>query len=157
MTGWRLGYMTGPLDIITAVNQPQQYVVFSSSSIAQEAGIAALQFDPNRLAAKYSIKRDLVRDYLTGSYKLAGCQGALYAFIPVPTGHNDISFALAAANKNVIILPSRAFSKHTNYVRIAFATDKSSLERGLKIICRLAKDNLAASPKVKSALVEALQ
>lgn len=145
MTGWRLGYMTGPSAIITAINQLQQYIVFSSSSIAQEAGIAALRYDPSKLTTKYQRKRDLVREYLSDSYSLAGSQGAFYAFVPVPEGHNDISFTHAALDKNVIILPSRAFSQHTNYVRIAFATDKSKLERGLKILRTLGKD-LATPP-----------
>ncbi len=154
MTGWRLGYMAGPLAIIAAINQLQQYIVFSSSSIAQEAGVAALRFDPSKLTDKYRRKRDLVREYLADSYHLAGSQGAFYAFIPVPTGHNDISFARAAVEKNVIILPSRAFSMHTDYVRIAFATDRSKLERGLKIMRELATDSLVATPIINGAVAE---
>lgn len=140
MTGWRLGYMTGPLAIISAINQLQQYVVFSSSSIAQAAGIAALQYDPSNLTTKYRRKRDMVLEYLSGTYDLSGSQGAFYAFVPVPKGHNDISFTHAALDKNVIILPSRAFSQHTDYVRIAFATERKKLERGLKILRTIGKD-----------------
>lgn len=145
MTGWRLGYMTGPVAIISAINQLQQYVVFSSSSIAQEAGVVALGYDPTKLTAKYQRKRDLVRVYLEESYHLAGSQGAFYAFVPVPPGYNDISFTHSALDKNVIILPSRAFSHRTDYVRIAFATDRAKLVRGLKILRTIGKDMAPAS------------
>jgi aspartate aminotransferase len=45
MTGWRLGYICGPFDVIEGINELQQYSVFSSSSIAQHAALEALELN----------------------------------------------------------------------------------------------------------------
>lgn len=138
MTGWRVGYMAGPREVIEAVNQLQQYTVFSNSSISEKAALAALRHSPIRLTRKYHNKRDLVVKYLDGAYEMYGSSGAFYAFVPVPAGMTDLEFCAAALKHNVIILPSRAFSNRRDYVRIAFAANHSTLVKGLKILRGLA-------------------
>ena len=139
MTGWRLGYLTGPISIIASINQLQQYIVFSSSSIAQEAGIAALRYNPKQLTDKYLRKRNALRSGLETYYELAGAQGAFYAFLPVPKGYSDISFCREALDHNLILLPSRAFSSRTDYVRVAFAANIKQLQAGIDVLRSLAE------------------
>ncbi len=145
MTGWRVGYMAGPREIIDAVNQLQQYIVFSSSSIAQKAALAALRQSPKKLTNKYRAKRDLVLKYLEPYFEIYGSQGAFYAYVRLPDGITDIQFATEATKHGVIVLPSRAFSTHTDYIRIAFATNHVQLVRGLKRV----RETLAALQKAR--------
>src|SRR5205807_1170537 len=87
MTGWRVGYITGPSDIIDAINELQQYSVMSSSSIAQHAALSAMRQRPH-ITEKYLQKRNLLHSHLLRmGYEVHGMQGAFYAFIKAP---NDL-------------------------------------------------------------------
>jgi aspartate aminotransferase len=141
MTGWRLGYVTGPQEIIDAINELQQYVVMSSSSIAQHAGLAAIENRPDILA-RYKRKRDFLINELTEmGYKVKGADGAFYIFVKAPSDLTDIEFAEMASDHNLIIVPGRAFSKLHGFIRISYGTSYDELEKGveiLKTITRLA-------------------
>jgi aspartate/methionine/tyrosine aminotransferase len=137
MTGWRVGYIAGPVEVIQAINELQQYIVFSSSSISQKAAMAAFRHSPVNLTNKYREKRDITVKKLGTEFKLQGSQGAFYAFVKLPKGINDLEYIDLAAKQGVIILPSRAFSTHKDYVRIAFAANKTTLLKGLRVICEL--------------------
>ncbi|MDB5178631.1 MAG: Aminotransferase [Patescibacteria group bacterium] len=140
MTGWRVGYLAGPEEFIQAVNQLQQYVVFSNSSIAEKAALAALSHSPQRLIKKYRAKRDMVLRYLEPMFDIYGSHGAFYAFVQLPSGMTDLEFCEEAAKRSLIVLPSRAFSKRQDYIRIAFATKHTTLVKGLKILRTMMKE-----------------
>ena len=140
MTGWRIGYVTGPSDIIKAINELQQYVVMSSSSIAQHAAVAAFQNRPN-IIDKYRLKRNLVTEYLKESgYEIHGLQGAFYAFIKAPGDLTDLEFTDRASERGVILVPGRAFSRMHGFVRISYGIDTKKLLKGLKILNELTHD-----------------
>lgn len=137
MTGWRLGYLSGPQELIDAVNELQQYVVFSSNSIAQHAALEALKH-PVPLRDKYSKKRNLVLEKLREyGYALHGGQGAYYVFIQAPHQLTDIEFVEKAAEHNLLILPGRAFSSRHGYVRLSYGNTISEVEKGLSVIKKL--------------------
>lgn len=144
MTGWRLGYIAGPLNVIEAINELQQYIVFSTSSISQRAGIVALNYKPKQLTRKYREKRDLIIGLLRKNFEIYGAEGAFYAFVKLPKGMRDMDFVNQAAKKGLIILPGSVFSNHKDYVRIAFGNTKDQLIKGAKIINEL----LASEKKV---------
>jgi aspartate aminotransferase len=140
MTGWRIGYITGPRDIIAAINDLQQYVVMSSSSIAQHAAISAFENRP-KIIDKYRAKRDLVRKHLGDlDYDLQGLQGAFYAFIKAPNDLTDLEFVDRASEHGLILVPGRAFSRLHGYVRISYGADIETLTKGLKILDELSKE-----------------
>src|SRR6185295_9031226 len=61
MTGWRLGYATGPHEIISAMSKLQGHMTSNATSISQWAGLAALQLEPGALAvrrAEFQRRRD---------------------------------------------------------------------------------------------------
>lgn len=141
MTGWRLGYIAGPQEVIDAVNQLQQYVVFSSSSIAQHAAIAALDHPVEADYKKYQAKRDLVTRRLKEmGYAVHGAQGAYYLFFQAPYGLTDLEFVEKAAERNVLLVPGRAFSSRHGYVRLSYGTSMEQLQKGLDIIEELTKE-----------------
>jgi aspartate aminotransferase len=137
MTGWRLGYLTGPLPIIDAINELLQYAVFSSSSIAQHAAIQALNHTPD-IKDKYRKKRKLVVKALEGmGYQIHGAQGAYYFFLKTPHGMDDIEFVNLAVSNNLVIVPGRAFCDESTYFRISYGADLETLHKGLKILARI--------------------
>jgi len=132
MTGWRVGYIAGPADIIEAINQLQQYVVFSSSSISQYAALEALRQPPLHLKDSYKAKRDLALSLLGEEFPdIKGGQGAFYLFLRLPPGLEDVKVVNQLSHKGVIVLPGSAFSSKTNYIRVSFAGDMKRLETGL--------------------------
>lgn len=139
MTGWRLGYIAGPTEIIGAINELLQYIVFSTSSISQMAGLAALKYDPKEMIKKYKKKRDYIAEELSSYFELEGAHGAFYFFLKVPSKYkDDMDFVNKAAERSLIILPGRAFSQGNSYFRVAFGAPMSDVIKGIQILKELA-------------------
>lgn len=139
MTGWRLGYISGPHDVIEAINELQQYAVFSSSTIAQYAAIEAMNIKSN-LTPKYKIKRDLVRKGLNEvGIELSGAQGSYYAFFKAPNDLNDLEFAEKLLDHNLIVVPGRALSSRHGYIRLSYGTDVETVKKGIKALQKVVK------------------
>lgn len=137
MTGWRLGYIAGPRWAIDAINQLQQYAIFSSSSIAQHAALEALR-RPVPMRTDYIEKRNLVHDRLThAGYDVQGNAGAYYTFFKTPNGMDDLEFIELAAEHNLLLLPGRAFSDQETYARLSYGGIIKDIEKGLAIITEI--------------------
>lgn len=135
MTGWRVGYITGPKEIIDAINELQQYVVMSSSSIAQHAALEALKHPPSGIINKYREKRNiLVSGLKKMGFRVNGTQGAFYTFVKAPNGLTDVEFVDRATENNLILVPGRAFSQLHGFVRISYGASKNDLLRGLEAL-----------------------
>lgn len=135
MTGWRLGYVAGPEEIIAAINQLQQYTVFSSSTIAQYAALAALTHPLNPALTNYRAKQALVTAALKSmDYAIHGGTGAYYVLFPTPEGVRDVEFIQAAAKHNVLLIPGHAFAERQDYVRLSYGADLDTLAKGLTIL-----------------------
>lgn len=132
MTGWRVGYITGPQDIIDAINEFQQYVVMSSSSVAQHAALKALQHPPASLVSKYRKKREFLVSALENmDLEVNGANGAFYVFIKAPNGLTDVEFVEKATEHNLILVPGRAFSQLHGFVRISYGAGLGDLGKGI--------------------------
>jgi aspartate/methionine/tyrosine aminotransferase len=140
MTGWRIGYIAGPAEIINAINALQQYVVMSASSIGQHAALAGLKKRPNVIES-YRKKRDLLAQELKEcGYENPVLDGAFYAFIPAPKDIPDIEFVEKAIERGLILLPGSAFSQVHGYIRISYGAEMSHLKKGMEIFKRLANE-----------------
>lgn len=140
MTGWRLGYISGPPEIIDAINELQQYTVMSSSSIAQQAALAALD---NRMALsdKYKRKRDMLIPALREmGFEVKGAEGAFFAFVKAPHDLTDIEFVDRATEHGLIIVPGRAFSQLHGYVRISYGASLATVARGIGALRKTVED-----------------
>jgi aspartate aminotransferase/aminotransferase len=135
MTGWRIGYVTGPKEIINAINELLQYTVFSTNSISQIASLAALNCNPKEMTTRYKQKKDFIIKELSPFFEIHGAQGAFYLFLKVPAQYkDDIEFINEAITHGLIILPGRAFSQHNSYFRIAFGGPMEDIKKGINII-----------------------
>lgn len=141
MTGWRLGYMTGPKAVIDQCTKLQQYSFVCAPSMVQAAGVEALKTSVAHHVADYKRKRDRVVERLAPHYELTVPGGAFYAFpkVPAKLGLTGTQFVHKALEKNLLSIPGGVFSERDTHFRISYATDDANLERGLDLLVDLAK------------------
>ena len=89
MTGWRLGYVAGPREIIQQMITLQQYTFSSVSSFAQKAAVKALDYNVDDYIEQYKKKRDLIYEGLKEKYRVQKPGGAFYIFPEVPGGDGE--------------------------------------------------------------------
>jgi aspartate/methionine/tyrosine aminotransferase len=136
MTGWRLGYVAGPKDILQQMITLQQYTFSSVSSFAQKAAIKALDFNMEDYIRQYKRKRDLIYEGLREKFRLQKPRGAFYIFPEVPAGDGE-AFVGKAIQNNLFIVPGSVFSKRNTNVRISFAASEETLLKGIEVLNRI--------------------
>ncbi len=136
MTGWRLGYVAGPREIIQQMITLQQYTFSSVNSFAQKAAIKALDFSVESYIQEYKKKRDLIYEGLREKFNVQKPQGAFYIFPEVPGGDGE-AFVEKAIQNNLFIVPGSVFSKRNTHVRISFAASEETLLRGIEVLNRI--------------------
>jgi len=137
MTGWRLGFVAGPREIIQPMVTMQQYVFSSVNSFAQKAALLALDYDMTPTIQAYKKKRDLIYDGLKDKFQVAKPKGAYFIYPEAPDGDGD-RFVERALEKNLFIIPGSVFSKKNTHMRISFAAKEESLLRGIEILRQMA-------------------
>jgi aspartate aminotransferase/aminotransferase len=138
MTGWRLGYAHGPTRLIQEMAKLQQFSFVCAPSIAQHAGVAALEVDLTRQVETYRRKRDQVVAALAEDFELSHPGGAFYAFPRAPWG-TGTEFVAEAIRHNLLIIPGNVFSQKDTHFRISYAVDDATLARGLDVLRKLAR------------------
>ena len=136
MTGWRIGWATGPAEIIDKMTMLQQYTFVCAPSMAQTGAVQALQTDMHEQVAAYKRKRDLVHQALGETFGLTKPGGAFYAFVPAPGG-KATDFVTRAIERNVLIIPGSVFSTKDTHFRISYATSEDQLLKGMDILNEL--------------------
>jgi len=137
MTGWRMGWCTGPRAIIEKMTMLQQYSFVCAPSMAQAAGATALTTDVSGHIADYRRKRDMVHEALGETFGLVKPGGAFYAFVPAPGG-DAMAFVEKAIAHNVLIIPGSVFSSKDTHFRMCYTTTDEKLAAGLEILRSLA-------------------
>ena len=154
MTGWRIGYAAGPLELIKAMGMVQSQSTTNPSSISQTAAVTALDgpqdFIPERAAA-FQRRRDLVVSMLNQAAGIS-CnrpEGAFYVYPScagcigkrTPDGkviESDDEFcAYLIDAEGVVTVPGSAFGVSPHF-RISYATDDATLEEACRRIQRAA-------------------
>ena len=139
MTGWRMGWCTGPRAIIEKMTMLQQYSFVCAPSMAQVAAVVAMTIDMSARRDEYRRKRDMVFAALGGPFGLVRPGGAFYAFVPAPKGLTGTRFVEKAIAHNVLVIPGNVFSEKDTHFRIAYPTSDEKLRQGLDILVKLAK------------------
>jgi aspartate aminotransferase/aminotransferase len=138
MTGWRLGFVHGPRQVIETMVKLQQYTFVCAPQPAQWAGIVARDFDMSPSMQAYRRKRDRVVEGLHEDYELVVPGGAFYVFPRVPRGSGS-DFVARAIDNNLLIIPGKIFSQQDTHFRISYAADDATLDRGIEILRKLAR------------------
>lgn len=138
MTGWRLGYVHGPAEIIDTMVKLQQYSFVCAPQPIQWAGAVAMDIDLQDHVQAYRRKRDMIFQGLSERYELVQPGGAFYAFPKCPWGTGS-EFVAKAIEHNLLIIPGNIFSRRDSHFRISYAVDDRMLERGIEVLNRLAR------------------
>ncbi len=141
MTGWRLGYMCAPNEIIRHALKIHQYGIMSSPTVSQYAAIEALTScddDVKRMVLEY----DTRRRYLVNAFNELGLdcftpEGAFYVFPCIKsTGLTSDEFCEKLLfHKRVAVIPGTAFGEcGEGYVRVSYAYSLNHLMEAVKRI-----------------------
>ena len=138
MTGFRIGYVCGPADIVAAMTKIHQYTMLCASITGQMAAIEALK---NSAADVQAMKKeyDRRRRFIVGALNDMGMtchmpQGAFYAFPSIKvTGESSIDFAKnLLLQQKVALVPGVAFGQCcAEHVRISYASSYDNLKEAV--------------------------
>lgn len=142
MTGWRVGYVAGPQQIISNITKLQENITACVSMPSQYAAMAALNGTRNHLnmmISCYKERRDYISKRLESmpgvSYKKSS--GTFYAFISIKgTGLSSEEFSIRLLEeKQVVVVPGTAFGNSgEGYIRISFATSMENIQKGMDLM-----------------------
>lgn len=140
MTGWRLGYLAGPLNIIKATSAIQSHSTSNVAVYSQAGAIAALQ-DPTvpgeveRMVEVFAERRLVMYEGLLKipGIRCARAQGAFYLFADIQASRLDSgTFCERLLDEvQVAAVPGLAFGSDT-HIRLSYATDTLTITRGLE-------------------------
>ncbi len=145
--GWRMGYATGPTELLDAMKTLQQFTFVCAPAPFQVAILeAAFDLDMSPYIAEYRHKRDRVVAELDPAYQLVAPGGSFYAFPRIPgpakaddpSGVDGAAFLDAALEEKLLIVPGSAFSRRATHFRLSFAVSDEDLTRGIQALNRLA-------------------
>jgi len=137
MTGWRIGYLGGPQDVVDAISKLQDHSTSNPNSIAQKAAVAALtgpgDFE-RKMCLEFQKRRDYVATKLSAMSRLNFIkpQGAFYIFCNISkTGLDSAGFASRLLDEALVaLIPGDSFGRD-DYVRMSFAASIEQLEKAM--------------------------
>lgn len=141
MTGWRLGYVAGPAEIIKQMTKIHQYIIMSAPTTSQYAAIEALKNgleDVERMRESYNQRRRFLVKELNGmGLPCFEPYGAFYVFPNISRfGMKSEEFATRLLKEQrVAVVPGDAFGKcGEGFLRISYAYSIDDLKVALEKI-----------------------
>jgi len=138
MTGWRVGYVSGPEAWIAQMTKLALYTTTGVNQAGQWAALDALHSNEQELAVRreeYRRRRDiLIPGLRQAGFKIEAPAGAFYAFPQIPNPHRDSqSFAdLLLERARVSVVPGTAFGDEgEGHVRMTFSTTPEVIESAI--------------------------
>jgi len=152
MTGWRVGWLIGPNDAITAATNIQSHETSNVANVSQAAALCAVSGDLSAVAAM-KVAFDRRRKTIVGLLnEIEGIeclepQGAFYAFPSVKgllgkdiLGHRSATSAelaeLCITEAKVAVVPGEAFGA-PGYFRMSYALGDEDLAEGVRRLAEL--------------------
>ena len=147
MTGWRLGYIAAPVELVQACEKYQSQYTSGANAIAQKAGVAALLGDmaPTlKMVEAYKQRRDYVVTALRAilHVKCAMPDGAFYAFPDISaffgksyngnTIQNDEDLSMFLLHEGHLTTVNGSAFGEPNCIRISYATSMEQLTEAMK-------------------------
>jgi len=152
MTGWRVGWMIGPKDVIKAATNLQSHLSSNVSNVSQRAAIAALNGDlsaVHKMGEAFARRRDLIVKLLNEipGFECPTPQGAFYVYPSVKgvlgktirgkTPKTSAELAtLILEEVEVAAVPGEAFGP-SGYLRFSYATSDEDIVEGIARIKKL--------------------
>ena len=150
MTGWRLGWILGPPEVISAANTLQGHSTSNAASISQKAALQALtgsQEPVTEMLNEYRTRRDTLMKWLTADPRIEVVKpaGAFYLFPRLTKLRESIGIATTAEFSQVLLDEARVALTAgegfdaPGFVRISYATSVERLREGTTRIFEFVK------------------
>jgi aspartate/methionine/tyrosine aminotransferase len=147
MTGWRVGWMVGPADIVEAANSHQSHVTGNVDNVAQHAALAALrgpQDTVEEMRRAFDSRRKLMYGLVSDipGVRCVEPQGAFYVFPEVTDAlegrwaSTDELATVILEEAGVALVPGESFGT-PGFLRLSYAVGETDIERGMDRIRRL--------------------
>jgi Aspartate/tyrosine/aromatic aminotransferase len=141
MTGWRIGYVLGPREVVGAVQKLQSHSTSNPVSVSQKAALEAVtgpQDSVGQMLGEYAKRRRFVIDRLREipGVRCAEPGGAFYAYPNIAASfargiRDTMDFSVKLLEKaHVAVVPGEAFGTK-EHIRISYATSMELLEKGI--------------------------
>lgn len=145
ITGWKVGYLIAPENLLKEIKKVHQYLVFSVNSVAQKTLADYLAIaDVSVLGTFYREKRDRFRELMKGSkFELLPCEGTYFqtARYTGISEQSDVSFCTWLAQEaGVAAIPLSGFFKdERDYqtIRFCFAKTDETLQLAAQRLCAI--------------------
>jgi len=137
MTGYRIGYLTGPEEAVNKIGLYLEMAVGSPCSVSQKAAIAALkgsQVSIDEMVKELDLRRQQLMNWLSKNKVPHPIpRGAFYVFADISRCGDCLSVANKLLEQGVAVTPGIAFGPYKDYVRLSYAPlSQEQLQEGLK-------------------------
>lgn len=142
MTGWRLGYIAAPVEMIEPMNRLSFYMTAGATTFVQYAGVAGLREEDGsieRMRQEFKRRRDYLVEEIN-KLKNFSCkkpEGAFYIFMNIKkTGMTAADFCNYAIDEyRLALIPGTAFGANgEGYVRLSYASSMDVLHKAIDIL-----------------------
>jgi aspartate aminotransferase len=140
MTGWRIGFLTGPREVVRAILRFQGQTTGNPAAVSQAAALAALrgpQTAVEEMRAAYETRRNLAVEALRAipGVELEPPHGAFYAFPRVAEAVRSAGGSVALAEQliraGIGLVPGAGFGAD-DHIRFSFALSTERLTEGIR-------------------------
>src|SRR5437660_5161850 len=138
MTGWRIGWVAGPREVIGAIGALHRTINGPVNSAVQRAALVAVTEPsdwPERMRREYQARRDLVSRMVAGLEGLEPGEpdGSFYGFIRYGSDVPSVDVVAQAQEAGVAIRSGSEFGPSgEGFVRVAFSTGRERLIEGME-------------------------
>jgi len=143
MTGWRLGWVVGPEEIVARLVACHQYVVTCASSISQAAALSALgpegDVERARILEIFRARRAVMLEALRAIGRdVSPPDGAFYFFVDVRDRGGSMAIAERLLAQRVITIPGEAFGPGgAGFLRLSYAAREEDIRTGVEALGRV--------------------
>ncbi len=152
ITGWRLGYLIGPAEVIEAAKKVHDFLTVGAAAPLQEAATVGLNFPESyyeELLEKYTAKRER---FLSGLDRIGlkhnVPEGTYFVMIDISDflaldqfkGYTDLEFCeWMIKNIGVAAVPGSSFFKEdvNNLIRLHFAREEETIDEAISRLGKL--------------------
>ena len=138
MTGWRVGYLAGPIELIKAISTIQGHSTSNVCTFAQYGAICALessQESVEKMRQAFAQRRQVIFELLDAVPGISCIKpdGAFYMFVNISkTGMNSLEFCDAfLEQQKVAVIPGIAFGAD-DHIRLSYATDLGTIKKAVE-------------------------
>lgn len=139
MTGWRLGWLAGPAEVVKSALVLHGYVTTCASTVSQKAALAAWTDEAESARGLHRRTFRERRDHLLARVRddlglsAVEPEGAFYMMVDVREYGSSVEVAEKLLERRVITVPGAAFgAEGEGYLRVSFCADPETLSEGVR-------------------------